>query len=176
MLKGGPRWPPFFLYRERSVTVSCRPSSSRPWLSSPLCLIPPFSWDHSENALGPAMAAAWHAHPKPALSGISVEHQPNVWANVDRLIPDVDYGREISSVKHKRVLFVKNFSCDSSSHGGSQLLFGGVTFDRERDQAIDQLRVRQSTRFPHLRVHADRREAGDGVHFVEIQDASVARE
>ena len=41
-LKRGRRPPPFFDGRGR-LTASCRPSSSRPWLSSPLSVIPPFS-------------------------------------------------------------------------------------------------------------------------------------
>jgi cyclophilin family peptidyl-prolyl cis-trans isomerase len=40
-LKRGRRPPPFIDGRGR-LTVSCRPSSSRPWLSSPLSVIPPF--------------------------------------------------------------------------------------------------------------------------------------
>src|SRR3954454_20943015 len=34
---------PFFDGRGQ-LTASCRPSSSRPWLSSPLSFIPPFIW------------------------------------------------------------------------------------------------------------------------------------
>jgi len=36
---------PFFSRERSAITVSCRPSSSRPWLSSPLSVIPPFMWD-----------------------------------------------------------------------------------------------------------------------------------
>jgi hypothetical protein len=43
-LKRGRRPPPFICGRGQ-LTVSCRPSSSRPWLSSPLSFIPPFMWD-----------------------------------------------------------------------------------------------------------------------------------
>src|SRR2546427_1601410 len=41
--KRGRQPPPFFDGRGQ-LTVSCRPSSSRPWLSSPLSVIPPFMW------------------------------------------------------------------------------------------------------------------------------------
>ena len=41
--KGGDTAPPFFDGRGQ-LTVSCRPSSSRPWLSLPLSVIPPFIW------------------------------------------------------------------------------------------------------------------------------------
>ena len=42
-LKKGATAAPFFDGRGQ-LTVSCRPSSSRPWLSSPLSVIPPFIW------------------------------------------------------------------------------------------------------------------------------------
>src|SRR6266850_7193495 len=61
------------------------------------------------------------------------------------------------------------------SHARAQLLFLGVTLERERDQAIEQSGIRKAACCPHLRVHADRREPGDGVHFVEVQHLAVAR-
>src|ERR1700682_3461391 len=70
----------------------------------------------------------------------------------------------------------KIFTRASVSHARAELLLLRVTLDRERDQAIDQLRVRQPARVPHLRVHADRREPGDGVHFVQIEHLAVAGE
>src|SRR5256885_5390803 len=55
------------------------------------------------------------------------------------------------------------------SHAGTQLLLLGVAFDRKRDEAIEQLRIGDAACGPHLRVHADRGEAGDGVQLVEVQ-------
>src|SRR6187401_2136301 len=62
------------------------------------------------------------------------------------------------------------------SHARSQLLLVGVTLDGERDEAIDQRGIRETACGPHLRVHADRREAGNGVYHVEVERAAVARE
>src|SRR6266478_3310632 len=42
--------------------------------------------------------------------------------------------------------------------------------------AIEQLRVLQAARRPHLRVHADGGETGNRVQLVEVQDLAVARE
>ena len=42
-----------------------------------------------------------------------------------------------------------------------------MPFDRERDQSVDERRVIDAAGRPHLRVHADRGEPGDGVHFVD---------
>src|ERR1700712_2750192 len=93
------------------------------------------------------------------------------------LIPDVDYEPELFSVKHKCARKVKKSAAvASSSHAGSEMLVLRVAIDRERDQSIEQLRVRQPARFPHLRVHADRGEPGDGVHLVQIQHLAVAGE
>ena len=63
-LKKGATAAPFFDGRGQ-LTVSCRPSSSRPWLSSPLSFIPPFMWVWLARALTifDSVAAAWHAHP-----------------------------------------------------------------------------------------------------------------
>src|SRR5436190_21992564 len=55
---------PFFDGRGQ-LTASCRPSSSRPWLSSPLSLIPPFMWVWLARVHRDVLvAAAWHAHPR----------------------------------------------------------------------------------------------------------------
>src|SRR5438034_4016177 len=60
--KGAPQRP---LFDGRGqLSVSCRPSSSRPWLSLPLSVIPPFIWVCLREVLtSPSVAAAWHAHP-----------------------------------------------------------------------------------------------------------------
>ena len=47
----------------------------------------------------------------------------------------------------------------------------GVSFESEINQSSDQLRVRQARRFPHFRIHADGRKAGDGVGLVDIEFA-----
>src|SRR5206468_12967590 len=60
------------------------------------------------------------------------------------------------------------------SHAGSELLFLGMAFERERDEAIEQLGILEAACGPHLRVHADGREAGNRVHFVQEQHAAVA--
>src|SRR5438034_1940645 len=62
------------------------------------------------------------------------------------------------------------------SDARAQTLFVGVAFDRERDEAIEQLRIRESARLPQLRVHADRREARERVHLVQVQHAAVGGE
>src|SRR5665213_4587437 len=61
-------------------------------------------------------------------------------------------------------------------HAGAALLLFGMTFKRKRNQPVDQRREGESAGGPHLRVHADRREAGNGVHFVHVEDAAVAGE
>src|SRR5437867_13136736 len=63
-----------------------------------------------------------------------------------------------------------------SSEARAQLLFLCVTLERERDQAIEQAGIRQAACRPHLRVHADRREPGDRVHFVEVPNLTVGCE
>src|SRR5678816_893185 len=93
--------PPFFDGRGQ-LNVSCRPSSSRPWLSSPLSVIPPFIWVCCGRTNGASVAAAWHAHSPPLLRAradeTSITHYG--WPQSAILIPDVDYGREHRSVKH----------------------------------------------------------------------------
>ena len=42
----------------------------------------------------------------------------------------------------------------------------GVAGERELDEAVDELRVRDAGHLPEPRVHRDGREAGDGVHLV----------
>ena len=46
-------------------------------------------------------------------------------------------------------------------------LFFAMLVERQLNQAVDQLRIGNPRRLPHLRVHADRREAGDGIDFVQ---------
>src|SRR5258708_3125609 len=77
MEKGAPRRP---LFDGRGqLSVSCRPSSSRPWLSLPLSVIPPFIWVYLREVLtSPSVAAAWHAHPMPAL--FASGHLPRSYA------------------------------------------------------------------------------------------------
>src|SRR5688572_32319510 len=82
---GAPIWRPLFDGRGQ-LTVSCRPSSSRPWLSLPLSVIPPFIWvylrecSHHRDSSGapPEVAAAWHAHPMPALC--APRHLPRLFS------------------------------------------------------------------------------------------------
>src|SRR5579863_3872711 len=42
-----------------------------------------------------------------------------------------------------------------------------MVLERQLDQPVDQLRQSHSTRFPHLRVHADRGEPGNRVDLVD---------
>src|SRR5689334_5026056 len=114
------------------------------------------------------------------------------------LIPDVDSKLRIGSVKHKSIKIVKKRSkrvhaiaraCAIAVrdrrlmrararvlHAGAELLLLAVAFEGEFDEAIDQLRVVEAARRPHLRVHADRREAGQRVELVQVDDAAVAGE
>src|ERR1700741_234567 len=46
--------------------------------------------------------------------------------------------------------------------------FFGVLFEGERDETVDQFAEGDAAGFPELGIHADGSEAGDGVHFVEI--------
>src|SRR3954454_9250285 len=64
-VKRGRRPPPFF--RTGEVTASFRPSSSRPWLSSPCLLSPPSCWDYCASA---------HAHHR----GCRLARSPDVGA------------------------------------------------------------------------------------------------
>jgi hypothetical protein len=109
MEKGGDSRPLFYCGRGR-LTVSCRPSSSRPWLSSPLCSIPPFIW---VSRVASSVAAAWHAH---AIATARVLHSGHKeWLQQAILIPDVDYGCVICDVKHKVLPKVKKFDRDRSA-------------------------------------------------------------
>src|SRR5262249_30177916 len=47
--------------------------------------------------------------------------------------------------------------------------FFAMLFESKLDQFVDQLAKWDAARFPHLWIHADRREAGNGVHLVEIE-------
>src|SRR5688572_27295946 len=53
-----------------------------------------------------------------------------------------------------------------SDDAGAQLLLLRVTLDGELNEAVEERGIRPAAGLPHLRIHADRREAGDGVHFV----------
>src|SRR5262245_49501593 len=56
----------------------------------------------------------------------------------------------------------------ASSHDArAQRLLRGVSLECETDETIEERRVRQSGRLPHARVHAHRREPGNGVDLVE---------
>src|ERR1700761_9647761 len=44
-----------------------------------------------------------------------------------------------------------------------------VPFERKLDQLVEQRRKGYPTVFPHLRIHADRREARDGVDLVDVE-------
>jgi hypothetical protein len=105
MEKGGDSRPLFYCGRGR-LTVSCRPSSSRPWLSSPLCSIPPFMW---VSRVASSVAAAWHAHTI-ATRALHLDIGHKEWLQQATLIPDVDYGCVIYDVKHKVLPKVKKIS------------------------------------------------------------------
>src|SRR6185295_8602564 len=62
------------------------------------------------------------------------------------------------------------------SHARPELLLFRVAFDGERDETIEQCRIRDAAGCPHLRVHADRGEPGNRVQFVQIQQPAVAGE
>jgi hypothetical protein len=79
-LKRGRRPPPF-MSGEVGFTVSCRPSSSRPWLSSPLSVIPPFMLGFCESA---------HAHQ----CGCRLARSPDVGARRVQVPPTLVASRE----------------------------------------------------------------------------------
>ena len=54
-----------------------------------------------------------------------------------------------------------------SRGGGRRGRAAGVAVDREGDEAVEQLGVREPGRLPELRVHRDRREPGDRVQLVD---------
>ena len=56
-----------------------------------------------------------------------------------------------------------------SERAHASLLLYCVTFERERDQSIDQRRIGDAARGPQLREHADRREARHRVDLVDEQ-------
>ena len=49
----------------------------------------------------------------------------------------------------------------------------GFAFQRQFDQAVYQLGIRQAAGFPQLGIHADLGEAGDGVDFVQVDGVGV---
>src|SRR3990170_7387110 len=63
-----------------------------------------------------------------------------------------------------------------SERGRAELLLVAMTFDRQRDETIEQRRVVHAARRPQLGVHADRGEAGKGVDLVQIERARGACE
>src|SRR5260370_23433692 len=60
--------------------------------------------------------------------------------------------------------------------GKLDLVFGagffGVLFEGEFDQFVDELAKGDAAGFPEFGVHADGSEAGNGIHFVEIDLAA----
>src|SRR5437660_8876210 len=48
-----------------------------------------------------------------------------------------------------------------------------VTLDPELDQTVNQFAIRQSSRCPQFRIHADRGEAGHGVDLVDVDLARL---
>src|SRR6185436_5521859 len=61
-------------------------------------------------------------------------------------------------------------------HARAAVLLFSMPFERERDKLVDERREREAAGRPHLRVHPDRREPGNRVHLVQIDDPRVARE
>src|ERR1035437_8060606 len=62
---------------------------------------------------------------------------------------------------------------DGRLHARAQQLLLRVPFDRQRDQAIEQLRIRQTAGLPQLGVHADRGESRNRIHLVQKEQAAV---
>ena len=124
---------PFFDGRGQ-LSVSCRPSSSRPWLSLPLSVIPPFMWVCIARALTSSpVAAAWHAHSMPALlaSGTGERRLTRSQRFVGRPHkgwPEFDH-------PHTRCrLWTRNVECQAQSATKSQktLASSGTRFLRAR--------------------------------------------
>src|SRR5215467_15514392 len=87
---------PFFYCGRGWLSASCRPSSSHPWLSSPLSSIPPFIWVSRATCVASGCRLARPLeHPRAPYTG----HKE--WLQQALLIPDVDYGRRKIDVKHK---------------------------------------------------------------------------
>src|SRR5688500_13489665 len=61
-------------------------------------------------------------------------------------------------------------------HARPQLLLGGMALERQLDETVDQRRVAHPAGLPQLRIHADGGEAGQRVHFVQVEAAVVAAE
>src|SRR5260370_39653503 len=61
--------------------------------------------------------------------------------------------------------------------GEFDLVFGagffGVLFESQFDQLVDEFAEGNAAGFPELWIHADGSEAGDGVHFIEIDLATL---
>ena len=63
-----------------------------------------------QTARGLVVAAAWHVAPAVGVLRLRRASTHKVWADAISLIPDVDYGRENDTVKHKCATNVKKFS------------------------------------------------------------------
>src|SRR5581483_799272 len=61
------------------------------------------------------------------------------------------------------------YAADGPLDARSELLLFPMALDGQFDEAVEQARVRQAARLPQLRVHADRREAGNRVDLVHVQ-------
>src|SRR5215831_115021 len=57
-----------------------------------------------------------------------------------------------------------------------ELRAAGVALQREPDELVDQLGIRQPGRLPQLRIHRDRREAGNRVELVHEEPPSTLLE
>ena len=94
-----------------------------------------------------------------------------------------ELGKLVVSEIQKVDGITRTFTCpivesrsSTPSHADGSLAAGalgpaGVADEREVDEAVEQLRVRQPARLPEARVHRDRREARDGVHLVDEERA-----
>jgi hypothetical protein len=103
--KKGATAAPFSYCGRGRLSVSCRPSSSRPWLSSPLSFIPPFMWVSREHCSGCRLARSLNRN-------ACVLHPGHKgWLHQATLIPDVDYGCWNCDVKHKLLTKVKKLPC-----------------------------------------------------------------
>src|SRR5688572_11672331 len=63
-----------------------------------------------------------------------------------------------------------------SDDARAQPLLLGMALERQRNQAIEQGRIGKAAGFPHLRIHRDSGEAGNGVHLVDEEPSAAAVE
>ena len=113
-MKRGRRPPPLFDGRGR-LTVFCRPSSSRPWLSSPLSVIPPFLW--------PSVARAAQASPVAALASARDRRRSSLWGTeiIYRLSSMASLGMACVHHPHTRCrLWTRSERCQAQFVGESQ--------------------------------------------------------